>query len=397
MWPQSRRLYDGADPERAVGYQDLRAMALKRLPAFAAEFVEGGAEDELTLARNRSVFDTWCFAPEALGGVDQADLTAMTLGKPARLPIAIAPTGFAGLLWHRGDVALAAAAAAAGIPFAQSIASNIRLETVAQTPALRHWLQLYVFRDRDAVRALVERAGAAGCEALAVTVDSMVYGKREWDSRGYVGAAKLSLARKVEALRHPRWLTNVLRRGVPGFENLYDFLPDKAGFATSATWARQQVDPTLSWGDLEWLRSIWPGKLVAKGVSCPADVGRAIAAGVDAVVISNHGGRQLDGAPPPLMALPAIADAYRGKVELMIDSGFRRGSDVVKALALGADTVLVGRLALYGLAAAGEAGVSRALAILEDEMRRTMALVGVGRIGDLRPGHLQHWPAALRS
>jgi (S)-mandelate dehydrogenase len=295
-------------------------------------------------------------------------------------------------LWHEGDIALAGAAAAAGVPFTQSIASNARLERVAEIPASRHWLQLYVFRDRGAVHAIVERAAAAGCEALIVTVDSMVYGKREWDLRCYAAPAKLRLGLKLETLAHPRWIANVLRHGVPGFENLYDFLPKGAGFAESANWARAQVDPTLSWGDVAWLRSIWPGKIIAKGPICSADVARAIDAGADAVVLSNHGGRQLDGAPPPMRVLADIASTFKGRTEIMIDSGFRRGSDIIKALALGADTILVGRAALYGLAAAGEKGVARALTILEDEMLRTMALLGAGCIAELGPHHVQAWP-----
>jgi len=386
-------LYNGANLARAAGYADLRAMALRRLPAFAAEFVEGGAEDELTLDRNRAIFDSWCFSPAALPGFERPDLSASPLGAPAHLPIAIAPTGFAGLLWRHGDAALARTAAAAGIPFTQSIASNQRLETIASTPDLRHWLQLYVFRDRDAVQAIVERAVAAGYEALVVTIDSTTYGKREWDSRCYVKPAKLRLGAKLEVLQHPRWMRAVLARGIPGFENLYDFLPVGAGFMASATWARQQVDPTLSWADVAWLRSIWAGKLIVKGVSSPADVPHALQAGADAIVLSNHGGRQLDGAMPPLAVLPAIADAYRGQIEIMIDSGFRRGSDVVKAVALGADTVLLGRLALYGLAAGGEAGVGRALSIVADEMQRTMTLLGVERLSDLTPDHVRAWTA----
>ena len=367
-------------------------MAHRRLPAFAAEYIEGGAEEELTLARNRAVFDQFSLAPRVLQSVESADLSTRLFGVPTRLPIVIAPTGFAGLLWRHGDRALANAAARAGVPFTQSIASSARLEDIATTPDLRHWLQLYVFRDRQAVRTIVDRAAASGCEALVVTVDSMTYGKRDWDARGYTRQGALRLELKLEALRHPRWIGGVLRHGIPGFENLYDFLPKGAGFAQSASWARAQVDPALSWDDIAWLRSIWPAKLLAKGIACSADVARALDVGVDAVVLSNHGGRQLDGASPPLAVLPEIAGEFKGRIGLVVDSGFRRGTDIVKALALGADTVMLGRAALYGLAAAGEAGVSRAMDILEDEIRRTLTLLGVASVSELNAGQVSRWP-----
>ena len=363
-------------------------MAHRRLPAFAAEYIEGGAEEELTLARNRAVFDQFSLAPRVLQSVESADLSTRLFGVPTRLPIVIAPTGFAGLLWRHGDRALANAAARAGVPFTQSIASSARLEDIATTPDLRHWLQLYVFRDRQAVRTIVDRAAASGCEALVVTVDSMTYGKRDWDARGYTRQGALRLELKLEALRHPRWIGGVLRHGIPGFENLYDFLPKGAGFAQSASWARAQVDPALSWDDIAWLRSIWPAKLLAKGIACSADVARALDVGVDAVVLSNHGGRQLDGVLSSARALPPIADAVGGRLAVLVDGGVRSGLDVVRMLALGARGVLLGRAWAFALAGAGQAGVAHLLQLIAAEMRVAMALTGCTSIAAIDRGIL---------
>jgi (S)-mandelate dehydrogenase len=381
-WPRARRLYHGRNPARAVGIWDLRAMALARLPAFAAEYLEGGAEDEWTVVRNRQSFEHHELVPRVLRNVEHVDPETTLLGRPTRLPIVIAPTGFAGLFWRNADQALANAAVAAGIPFTQSIASNARLEDIARTSGLRHWLQLYMYRDRETVRAMVDRAIAAQCEALVVTVDGPV-GNREWDRRCYAPEAKLNWRFQLETLRHPRWLAQVLRHGIPDFANFREFVPAGAGFAQLSHWLRGQVDPTFCWDDLAWLRSVWPRQLIVKGLSCTADVSLAHEIGVQAVVLSNHGGRQLNGAPPPLEVLSEVAATYKGKIELMVDSGFRRGTDIVKALALGADAVMIGRAVLYGVAAAGESGVSRLLAILRDEIARTMAQLGVSTVTEL--------------
>ena len=392
-----RQYYSGRDPAKALTIEDLRSMASRRLPHFVTEFLEGGAEEEETLHRNRKIFDRLSFAPKVLTGVDRVDLEVMLFGQRSALPIVIAPTGFAGLLWRHGDCALAKSAAKAGIPFAQSMASNATVSVVAQTPSVRHWFQVYVLYSRNTTRDILERARTAGCETLLVTVDQAAYGNREWDKRAYRQGTDLRMKRKLEMLRHPQWIANVLRNGMPSFANILEFLPQtQRSFASSAAWTRGQVDASLGWQDLEWIRSLWPGQLVVKGIARLDDALKAVEIGANGIVLSNHGGRQLDGALPPLSVLPEVASKLKGKTTLLIDSGFRRGTDVVKALALGADAVLLGRAALYGLAAAGTDGVTRALDIISEEMARAMALLGVGKIGDLTndclvsPEYLSH-------
>jgi (S)-mandelate dehydrogenase len=392
-----RHYYAGHDPVKAVTIEDLRTMAWRRLPQFVSEFVEGGAEEENTLRSNRKIFDRLSFAPKVLTGVDRVDLEVTLFGQRSALPVVIAPTGFAGLLWRHGDCALAKSAAKAGIPFAQSMASNATVSVVAQTPGLRHWFQVYILHARSATQEILERARTAGCETLLVTVDSAAYGNREWDRRAYRQGTDLLMKRKLEMLRHPRWIANALRDGMPSFANILEFLPEtQRSFASSAAWTRSQVDASLNWRDLEWVRSLWPGQLVVKGIARLDDALKAVEIGANGIVLSNHGGRQLDGALPPLSVLPEVASKLKGKATLLVDSGFRRGTDVVKALALGADAVLLGRAVLYGLAAAGTDGVTRALDIISEEMARAMALLGVGKIGDLTndclvsPEYLSH-------
>ncbi|WP_436644294.1 alpha-hydroxy acid oxidase [Microbaculum sp. FT89] len=372
-----RRYYGGRNLARAVSFADLRQMAQRRLPRFVFEYLEGGAEQEVTLRRNRAVFDDIQLIPRTLVPLDRIDLSTTLLGSPVPLPVAAAPTGFNGLLWRDGDLALARACARMGVPFIQSTVSNARLEDVAGVAGLRHWLQLYVFRSQDFLERLIARAEAAGCEALVLTVDSNVFGNREWDKRNYRSGTDPTLANKIEALRHPRWLASVPAKGVPSFGNLLEFLPeDQRKMVHAANWAREAMDTGLDWDRVGWLRKRWTRPLLIKGLLCVDDVAMAHAQGADGVVLSNHGGRQLDGAVSPMSVLPAIAEAFAGRLTILVDSGFRRGTDVLKALALGADGVLLGRTLLYGLAAGGEAGAGRAFDILFEETRRAAALSG---------------------
>ncbi len=361
-------------------------MAQCRLPSFVFEYLEGGAEDEVTLRRNRAVFEDLAFVPTTLVKAGAVDTTRTIFDQPAKLPLMIAPMGFCGLFSHRGDVSLARAASAAGIPFIQSTVSNASIEDIAAVPGLRHWMQLYVFRSRPFMERLVARALAANCEALVITTDASVFGNREWDRRNYRRATEPTFRNKVDVLLHPRWMRDVVLRGIPAFQNLLEVLPpDQQTLAASATWSRREVDPDLDWERVSWLRSLWPRKLVLKGLLAPVDVKQALGIGVDGVVLSNHGGRQLDGAISPMTVLPEIASRFGGDMTILIDSGFRRGTDIVKAIALGADGVLLGRPVLYGLAAGGEAGVRKAIDTLGEEFARALALLGRPSIAQLDP------------
>jgi (S)-mandelate dehydrogenase len=372
-----RRLYAGRDPRRALAIADLRAMAHARLPGFVSEYLEGGAEDENTLAANLASFAQARFAPRVLAGA--APSSAITLfGRALALPLVIAPTGFNGLLWHQGDVALARAAARAGVPFTQSTVSNATIESVAAAGAC-HWFQLYAFRDRGASADLLVRAKAAGAEALVITVDAQLYGKRAWNSRLYRGENRLRWPAMLDVARHPRWMAQVWARGMPGFANLYPFLPDgQTGLLPSARWVRDAIDPALDWSILSWARRHWHGPLIVKGIGHPEDALRAQAEGADGVVLSNHGGRQLDGAVPALDLVAPVRDRVGGGLVVLMDGGVRRGVDIAIARARGADAVMTGRATLYGLAAAGEDGVLRALAILAQDYLLAQGLIAGG-------------------
>jgi (S)-mandelate dehydrogenase len=372
-----RRFRRHSEVRRAISIAELQHMAQRRLPAFVFEYLEGGAEDEVTLRRNRAVFADFQFVPRTLVKCGSVSTATSLFGRPVALPIMIAPIGSCGLFAREGDLCLARAAAAAGIPFIQSTVSNASIETISAVPGLRHWMQLYVFRSDAVVERLVARAAAAGCEALVVTTDATIFGNREWDRRNYRQGTDPTLHHKIGMLFHPRWMWDVLAHGMPAFENLREVLPpDQQTFASSATWSRREVDPDLDWERLAWLRSLWPRKLIVKGVMSIDDADRAHRAGADGIVLTNHGGRQLDGTISPMTALPEIARRFKGEMAIFIDSGFRRGTDIVKALALGADGILIGRAALYGLAAGGEAGAAHALDILGEEVKRTLALLG---------------------
>ncbi|CAH1648895.1 alpha-hydroxy acid oxidase [Chelatococcus asaccharovorans] len=379
-----RRFYMGANLERAVAISDLRARMHRRLPNFVTEYIEGGAEEELTLRENREIFSRILFRPNTLINAAGVDASTKLFGRPLRLPVVIAPTGSNGLYWHEGDQCLARAAAAFGIPFTQSTVSNARLEDVAALPGVRHWMQLYVFRARAFMEELVARADAAGSEALVVTVDAAAFGNREWDRRNYGRDMDPTLANKLDVLRRPHWMANVLARGLPTFANVADKIPPaERTYKRTASWTREQMDLAFDWSDVALLRRIWPRRLIIKGLVTADDAARAADAGADGVVLSNHGGRQLDGMVSGVATLPEVRRRVGDDFTILVDGGFRRGTDIVKALALGADAVMVGRATLYGLAAAGEAGVMRALAILEQEVLRTMALLGRLTVADL--------------
>ncbi|HTZ36626.1 MAG TPA: alpha-hydroxy acid oxidase [Stellaceae bacterium] len=382
-----RRFRARGGPERALTIEDLRAMAHRRLPGFVLEYLEAGGEDEASLARNAAALAEWRFVHRSLTDVSRRDVSTSLFGRRLELPLAVAPTGLNGLFWPHADLRLAEAAAASGVPFCQSTMSNDAMAAVARVPGLRHWWQLYVFGPPEIRRTLIERARDAGCEALIVTVDAQIYGNREWDERGMTRSGRPSLGAALDALRHPRWFgEGLLTHGMPRFANVLDFLPPgRRGFFASAHWIRAQMDRALTWDKLAEIRETWPRKLIVKGLLSVDDVVRAAALGVDAVALSNHGGRQLDWAAAPLDLLPAARQAVGERIAILVDGGMRRGTDVIKALALGADAVLVGRAPLYGVAAAGAAGASRALAILREELDRDLGLLGVSALAELGP------------
>jgi (S)-mandelate dehydrogenase len=389
--PWKRRPFSGRDCGGALNIDDLRAVARRRVPGFAFEYVEGGAEDEATLRRNRQSFAALRFVPRTLIDTSGRSLSTSIFGRTCAAPLAIAPTGLNGMLHPEGDVALARAAAAFGIPYTLSTLSTTRLEDVSAKAGGRLWMQLYVMKNRAIAEDIMARAAAAGYEALLFTSDANVFGSREWDKRNYIRPGKPRWAAVLDATRHPRWLSEVLlRRGIPRFRNIEGFLPPGAASAVGgSTIIPQMFEPTITWTDIAWIRRHWPGKLLVKGILSVEDARRAVDAGCDGIVLSNHGGRQLDHCVAPIEVLGDIAAAVGNRLTIVIDSGFRRGSDVAKALALGAHSVMVGRAALYGLAADGERGVRRALDMLAVELDRVLGQLGCRSVADLRPSLLR--------
>jgi (S)-mandelate dehydrogenase len=389
--PWKRRPFSGRDCGSALNIADLRVVARRHVPGFAFEYVEGGAEDEATLRRNREAFAALRFVPQTLIDTSGRALSTSIFGRTCAAPLAIAPTGLNGMLHPEGDMALARAAAAFGIPYTLSTLSTTRLEDVAAEAGGRLWMQLYVMKNRAIAEDIMARAAAAGYEALLFTSDANVFGSREWDRRNYVRPGKPRWAAVLDATRHPRWLTEVLlRRGIPRFRNLEAFLPPGAASAVGgSTIIPQMFEPTITWTDIAWIRRHWPGKLLVKGVLSVEDARRAVDAGCDGIVLTNHGGRQLDHCVAPIEVLGEIAATVGNRLTILIDSGFRRGSDIAKALALGAHSVLIGRAALYGLAADGERGVRRALDMLAVELDRVLGQLGCRSVADLRPSLLR--------
>jgi (S)-mandelate dehydrogenase len=367
----------------AINIEDLRAIAQRRLPRFVFAYVDGGAEDERTLAGNREAFARLRFRPRTLVDVSDRAVSARLLGAPSALPVVVGPTGLNGLCWRDGDLALARAASKAGVPFAMSTVSMNLVEDIARDAPGRLWLQAYVFAERRITESNLARASDAGFECAILTSDFPVTGKRERDLRtGLLPAQRFTLAAKLEMLAHPRWLATVATRR-PRFVNIERELPP--GSDVNAFVGHSMFDPSFCWDDVKRFRDRWPRKLLLKGVLRADDAERALAAGVDGLVLSNHGGRQLDGAISAIDALPEIARTVSGRVSILVDGGVRRGSDIAKAVALGAEGVLLGRAPVYGLAAGGEAGVARALAILADELDRTLALTGCTSVAGLSP------------
>ncbi len=384
-----RRCRDGEDQvaRELFSVEDYRRRAGARLPKFVFDYIDGGAEDEGTLARNRAALDEIDFIPTILKNVHQRSLATSILGRPSAAPFMVAPLGLSGLSWPQGDIAMARAAQTAGIPFALSTAASASLEDVAAASDGDRWFQLYVLKDRDLATGLVRRAHAAGYRVLVLTVDVIVGGKRERDLRnGFRQPLRMRPSTLADIVAHPHWALGIARTGVPAFGNLRTAGATRDQQAALLTRA---MDATLAWSDLAWLRGEWPGKIVVKGLVSVADARTAVDEGVDGIVLSNHGGRQLDGAIAPIDVLPEVVQAVGDRIDVLVDGGFRRGAHIAKALALGAKAVLLGRAPLYGLGAAGEVGAQAVLALLADELDRVLALLGCRSPAELTPGHVR--------
>jgi (S)-mandelate dehydrogenase len=378
-----------ARTDAAVNHDDLRRMAKRRLPKIAYDFIEGGLEGEEGIARNYDVFGQYQVVPRYCVDVNNRDQSAAVFGRTYSSPVGIAPTGLAGLFRRGADMMLAEAAKAANVPFIMSGTGTGLIEDLGRIAPEHGWYQLYAARDRKISEDMIRRVRDAGLSTLVITLDVPINSKRERNIRnGFVRPLKLTLKTKLEACLHPEWMAEYLRLGMPTIVNWQRYAPPGSNAAEVAEFVAAQTPSPVLWQDIENFRRLFPGKLVLKGIMHPDDAVRAAAMGVDGVMVSNHGARQLDRAPSPIEVLPAIAAAVGEKMTVMLDSGIRRGSDIIIALCLGAKFVFVGRHTLYGVAAGGTAGASRALAIFKDEIDRALAQMGAPNIASLGPQFL---------
>ncbi len=364
--------------------EDLRRIARRRIPRALFDYIDRGAYNEITYRWNSDDLKALELRQRILVDVSQRSPATTLLGEPVSLPVAIAPTGLTGLFHGNGEMLAARAAEAEGTKFCLSTMSICSIEDVASVVTKPFWFQLYVFKDRAFSTAIIERAKAAGCSALFVTVDFPARGQRHADIKnGLTVPPRLTMRNVFDVATKPDWALKVLFGKRKTFGNIEGYLKREVGMLQAGAWANDNFDPSLNWRDIEWLRGLWPGKLVLKGITDVEDAKTAADAGVDGIVVSNHGGRQLDGCRSTINALPIIAEAVGDGIEILFDSGVRSGQDVLKALALGARGCLIGRAALYGLAADGEAGVRKAIDVIRRELDVSMALTGTRSVQDV--------------
>jgi L-lactate dehydrogenase (cytochrome) len=365
---------------------DLRKLAEKRIPRAVFDYAAGGSYEERTLRRNTADLDAMTFRQRVMVDVSNVSLATTLLGSPVTMPLAIGPTGLAGLFCADGEILAARAASACGIPYCMSTMSICSIEDVRAATGQPFWFQQYLMKDRGFNQELIDRAAAAQCSALMLTLDLQVLGERRRDPRnGLTIPPRLTLRNAWEVARKPTWALKVLFGKRRTFGNLVGRIGGSSGIRTLAEWTATQFDASANWRDVEWVRSRWPGKLILKGILDAEDARFALAAGADAIVVSNHGGRQLDGAPSSISVLAEIVAAIDGRCEVMFDGGIRSGQDIAKALALGARGTLIGRTFLYALAAAGEAGVVKAIEIMRKELQVTLALTGTSTVDAAGP------------
>jgi L-lactate dehydrogenase (cytochrome) len=366
--------------------EDLRQIARRRVPRAFFDYAEAGSYSEQTLRANRSGLEAVCLRQRVLIDVASIDTSTTLLGEQVSLPLALAPVAMTGLEHGNGEILACRAAHEAGIPYTLSTMSICSIEDVAAAVDKPFWFQLYVMKDRGFVRSLIERAAAARCSALVVTVDLQVLGQRHVDIKnGLTVPPSLKLRNLADMLTKPRWVFGVLAGKRWNFGNLQGWVKGEQSVTSLAQWVNGQFDPALSWKDIEWIRSIWPGKLILKGVLDIEDARLAVKAGASAIVVSNHGGRQLDGAPSSISRLGPIAQTVGGDIEVLFDGGVRTGQDLLRAMALGARACLIGRAYIFGLGAGGQAGVKKAIDLLRKELEVSMALTGVNRLSTVGP------------
>jgi len=366
--------------------EDLRALARRKVPKAFFEYADGGSYNEETLRANRAVLEPIKLRQRVMVDVSERSLATTIVGQKVSAPFALAPIGLCGMQYGDGEILSAQAAEEAELPFILSTMSINSIEQVAEATTKPFWFQLYVIRDRGFSKDILSRAAKAGCSALVLTVDLQVLGQRHRDIRnGMTVPPQIRIKNIIDMATKPEWVFSILKGKSKTFGNLAGHVKGMDDVTSLAQWTNHQFDPALNWKDVDWIKKIWPGKLIIKGILDVEDAKTAVKLGADAIVVSNHGGRQLDGAPSSISALPAIAQAVGSDTEVLFDGGIRTGSDMLRALALGAHACLIGRAYIYGLGAGGKAGVAKAIDILKKELSVAMALTGTTRVSDIGP------------